>query len=710
VRQGASLAEVWSSAEDWPQARARELRGAVAAGILALQNLAIFGLHYAGIFGFPWDFNGTYYAVPAFWTTAVARGILPRWIPFSAGGYPFALNLQSGFFYPPFWIFPAFDVPYTLRAAVAFQCLHVLAGAIGMYLLARLVLADARIALVAAAAYQLFGGFYSNAEHADIVRAFALLPWFLFALTRRSEEGTRLPARAWSLPLIVYLLATGGYPFALPAALLLGSAYGLAEVAGKPGGPRTLKRIVSLGAAYSGLALLGVAMAFVQLAPSWIHREEIARWHHHGSLPLTGIGIRQLPGFVFRSSAVPGEVSMTSTYVSVLLLAAFAMLRWKDAKRHAGFLVLLAAGALMAAGAESPLYRLAVRAVPPLGISRFPASDYRAFPAIALILLGAVALRQAAREGISRRRYAAGAAIAVAAFGWCALQVRGPVGIFGFGQAGALLALSLALLFFAAGRRGIAGKVAVLAVALVFADGARFLIRQPGWWVRDPDSFVPAPGRGRSTKVPVAPAPLTPVASRPPRISAPSGNFAASGYLLGEFGVYEVETAVLQAKRRTDQNDAECEYLRRGWEPRVMRVDSRQSTVDSRGNRDVRLPLEFFEEPAAREAQVRLVEYGADRIRYEVELPAPALLVENELFFEGWTARLDESRERISPARVNGIWRSWPLPAGRHRMTAEFGFPGFAAMAAVSAAAWLSWVLLLLRRGWRSGLRSRRVS
>ena len=76
--------------------------------------------------------------------------------------------------------------------------------------------------------------------------------------------------------------------------------------------------------------------------------------------------------------------------------------------------------------------------------------------------------------------------------------------------------------------------------------------------------------------------------------------------------------------------------------------------------------------------QVRLLEYGADRIRYEVELPEPALLVETEFFFEGWTARLDDGRERIAPARVNGIWRSWPLPAGRHRMTAEFGFPGFA--------------------------------
>src|SRR5262245_1238120 len=435
----------WSPPEDRPEARPRELAGRIAAAFLALQNLAIFAFHYAGIYGFPWDFNGTYYGVPAYWTSAVARGVLPRWIPFSAGGYPFALNLQSGFFYTPFWIFPALGIPYTLRAAVALQCLHVLAGAIGMYLLARLVLEDGRIALVAAAAYQFFGGFYSNAEHADIVRAFALLPWLLWALTRRPEDGARLPARAWSLPFAIFLLATGGYPLALPAAVLIGSAYGLSEVLSNPAGPRTAARIASLCAAYSGLALLGAAMAFVHLAPSWFHREELARWHEHASLPLTGIGIRQLPGLVFRSSAVPGEVSMTSTYVSLLLLAAFAMLRWKDAKRHASFLVLLGAGAMMAAGAESPLYRVVARAVPLFGISRFPAADYRAFAAIALIVLGAAALDRSARDGISRGRWAAGAAIALAAFAWCAVQTGGPSGILGFPPAALLLALSLAL-------------------------------------------------------------------------------------------------------------------------------------------------------------------------------------------------------------------------------------------------------------------------
>ena len=73
----------------------------------------------------------------AFWTAVVRDGVFPQWIPFQQMGYPFALQMQSGMNYLPLWIFPALNLPYTLRAAIVFQCLHVLVGAIGMFLLAR---------------------------------------------------------------------------------------------------------------------------------------------------------------------------------------------------------------------------------------------------------------------------------------------------------------------------------------------------------------------------------------------------------------------------------------------------------------------------------------------------------------------------------------------------------------------------------------------
>jgi hypothetical protein len=148
---------------------------------LFLQNVVIFWQHYFRNFGFPNDFIMTFYALPAFWISAVSIGIFPEWIPYQSMGFPLELHFhQSGYHYAPFWIFPLLHIPFTLHYAVIFQILHVFAGSIGMFLLLNLVFKSPRYAFVGALAFQFFGGFYSNAEHSDIVRAFAIAPWLFY--------------------------------------------------------------------------------------------------------------------------------------------------------------------------------------------------------------------------------------------------------------------------------------------------------------------------------------------------------------------------------------------------------------------------------------------------------------------------------------------------------------------------------------------------
>ena len=127
----------------------------------------------------------------------MSRGSLAEWMPFQSMGYPFRLHLQSGLWYPPLWVFPLLKIPYTLSAAVTLQALHVLLGALGMYALLHTTLRTRREALLGAFVFQLFGGFYSNAEHVDIVRAFAFTPWWLACLVppRPDEAENRLPLR-----------------------------------------------------------------------------------------------------------------------------------------------------------------------------------------------------------------------------------------------------------------------------------------------------------------------------------------------------------------------------------------------------------------------------------------------------------------------------------------------------------------------------------
>src|SRR6185295_9806228 len=73
--------------------------------------------------------------------------------------------------------------------------------------------------------------------------------------------------------------------------------------------------------------------------------------------------------------------------------------------------------------------------------------------------------------------------------------------------------------------------------------------------------------------------------------------------------------------------------------------------------------------------------YGVNEIIYDISLTKPRLLVENEMFFPGWRARLSEpAGSTIEAIAVNGVFRGWVLPAGRYTMTARFQFPQIGAL------------------------------
>src|SRR5262245_44477473 len=358
--------------------------------VLAAENLVVFGRHYFGGYGFLWDFNGAYYAATAYWTEAVARGPLPMWMPFQWMGYPFLLNLQTGIYYPPLWIFPLLRIPYTLPAAVVVQCLHVFAGALGMYVLARGLLRSRREALLAAFCFQLFGGFYSNAQHVDIIRAFALTPWLLWAcLPPRASEGPRLPVRTRLVPLFVFTMAVGGYPGNLLGALLLVAVFAACVLI-----QRRFARAACIWAAALGAsALLGLAMAAIHLGLPWMYRTEMLRYYNAQRVFRASLGVVHLPGLVLENRGMPIDASMTSTFVGVAVLAGLCFLGRRSWRRFWPFAAVALVALAMAAGDTLPLSPFLRRLIPPLGYSRFPSSDYRGFLAVLLILLAAAGWR-----------------------------------------------------------------------------------------------------------------------------------------------------------------------------------------------------------------------------------------------------------------------------------------------------------------------------
>ncbi len=162
--------------------------------------------------------------------------------------------------------------------------------------------------------------------------------------------------------------------------------------------------------------------------------------------------------------------------------------------------------------------------------------------------------------------------------------------------------------------------------------------------------------------------------ARPARRDPLPDEYRAAGYLTGELLTGDFGGNALEARLRIDSDPRLASYMRSPWIGLLVPFDPMPS-VD-------RL---FANEPR-NGGEVRQTAWGNDRNEYEVSLEKPALLVENEIYFPGWTAALPDAAP-IPAVRVAGALRGWRLPAGRYRMTTRFRMPGLSSFIAVCLAA-----------------------
>jgi hypothetical protein len=90
----------------------------------------------------------------------------------------------------------------------------------------------------------------------------------------------------------------------------------------------------------------------------------------------------------------------------------------------------------------------------------------------------------------------------------------------------------------------------------------------------------------------------------------------------------------------------------------------------------------------------RVLSYFPDRVEIRVNAPAPGWLVENDLFYPGWTATLDGAPVPIR--RANGMVRAVRLSAGEHTVVFKYMPPLLIAGLALTGAAWIACMVLIV--------------
>jgi len=664
----------------------------LAVSILVVQNIAIFWNHYFNGLAFPWDFWKGWYAMIAFWISAVNIGTFPMWQPFQAMGFPMVTDPQSNIFYPPFWLFPIFSIEYTLHLAVVFQIIHVLFGSIGMFFFLKHVLKDPRYAIVGSFAFQFFGGFYNNAEHPDIVRAFALVPWLLYAITLDTDHP-KLTKKVMLIPVFVYLLFTGGYPGIYVASAFILSIFIISQIINnlrKRGKKNTFFNFAII----LGLIFLGIGISSIYLGPIWQERNEITRFSGLPQQDYWGMENSWLATFFMSNATFVNQerFGMSSTFLTLPIILFFTFTPISAFKRYWMFSIMLFVGILMIFGPNSPFWVYITNVIPVLHLSRFPVNDYRIFVSVPIILFALCGLRHTIEKKYDFKNFIVRSIIAGV---WFYLGIHSLYGN-NFNQqentAIIIFVASLAILFYNNIKSNKLFKTKELALSyvglsiilvIIAIDGTAVIFNMPTWTdsgieERYAANSIPLTKDGKLVTFYV----ITHMPNeRPSRISTENispysdRNYSWEGWLTGNFMMWDYGGFKLTGNDIVASNKIYQDYMYMKWTPIFLpNITATQIIKDQ-----IKIPDSEFVNIHSAQNDIEQIRYGINEISYKINLKAPTFMVENELYFPGWKAELiDNSKKTIIDAvRVNDVFRGWYLPAGNYGMKAFFEFPNF---------------------------------
>ena len=665
---------------------------------LALQNLLIFWQHHTGDATFLNDFTRIIYPMTAFWITLVQHGLFPEWTPFQSMGMPFVLSMQSGVFYPPLWLFAIVKAPFTLHMANVVQALHVLWGAIGCWLYIRLLGRSCGVALFAAIAFQFFGGFYSNAEHSDIIRAFSFIPWLFWAIQIMPTQ-TQLAGRNWLAPLLLMLFVTGAYQGNLVAHLFVLGVFWILSWLDASVHEKHLWRAQSaLHLQIAALLLLGILLSCVYLLPTLAVKSYLAR---------DGVWTGQTsnwPASYWNSLIMPSNAgglfmlpSMLSAFITVPVFCLLFLVTSRCIKQNGLWCVITVLALLMASGSSLPVYGWLVKLFPPLGASRFPSSDYRALFAFGLLVLSSAVLDDYLKGKVSASlKKRAGICLALLLFftlaNYLAIWLASPAALetVNYVKSMPLLATLVwsvlvfvssavisaeitewplvivlsSLVFFALYRfRQQSLQLLSLLLILEMISGWHAIHGMAAIWRNEVATDLFYQEVDSASPYTVMQVIDHPVAQRPACHDMYLFLSSWRGYLLGDY-MCQTQDSKTRPRETIGRDPLLNVYMREAWQPRLI----------TRAQQGLCQP-ELIKAGSAAAAPIQLQAYGLQRIEYHVQAAGDFCFVENELLFPGWTGNITFSQTPIQAQRYCGALRSWCLPGGDYQFTASYRAP-----------------------------------
>lgn len=254
------------------------------------------------------DMRDVFIPIEHFYHQELIAGRLPSWWPEAAWGFPVIAAAQIGFFYPPLLALRWLPLPIYFPVILS---LHVVALAMGMWLLLRKLSCSQSAAYLGAISFALSQFVWQHFTHLNIILALTWLPWQFLA----AQYFIQYPS--FKKKYFYWLALTIGAPFLvgqLQIPLLMAIVTCIYLSIGLWHQWRNQsQRLLPIGAIIAGLALLSCGLAAAQLLPT----AELAQYSSRGSsgdYSLTQANQHSFPLYHLQTALWPRFFGSDNTY------------------------------------------------------------------------------------------------------------------------------------------------------------------------------------------------------------------------------------------------------------------------------------------------------------------------------------------------------------------------------------------------------------
>jgi hypothetical protein len=344
-------------------------------------TLFVFRGYLTGEVAPPWDFYGDYFTQAFSWWDLGSFFYPTSYMPYLISGYPAHLGLQfSAFYLPVGFIAELFQ--YTIMNAARLQAITIAVGIVGVYIFSRRWGISTGSSIIASFGYLFSAGFFSNASHIDIVRAWAFLPWLLLLLSPVRNF------RWWKIPIAVLIwfqFFVGAYPGNIASFAYLFLLFVLVLILSNR------KKFKNLVFWYSITVIPGLLLSGVKWIPFLIS----SSGPQIQNQVKVNLGIFSTIFFPYGGTGQSGDVVLPNDLTQrtffviplILLLAAFA----RGNKFITTISLLFLTGSIIL-GIDFPIFTHWQENLPLLDLSRFRTIDFKPGISLSLGLLAGVGL------------------------------------------------------------------------------------------------------------------------------------------------------------------------------------------------------------------------------------------------------------------------------------------------------------------------------